>query len=93
MQRCAAKAQQENLPCGRETLDSSFTESQNVLDRLLNGLGEIVEARLIRRILDQLPQIFASETSGSQVALKDDLLTELYISGYSISSGGATRMF
>ena len=58
-----------------------------MIDSLSNELGTIVEAQLIKRIFDQLPQIFSGETSGLQVALKDNLLTELYISGIGISGG------
>lgn len=87
VQRCVKKAREGSLPYGREALDASFAERKNVTEKLSNELGEIVEARLIKRIFDQLFQIFAGETSGLQVALKDDLLTELYISGIGISGG------
>ena len=87
VQRCVAKARLGQLPYGQEATGSSFTERKCVIERLSEKLGEIVEAKLIKRIFDQLPEIFAGETSGLQVALKDDLLAELYISGIGISGG------
>lgn len=87
VQRCVTKAREASLPYGREALDASLTERKNVIERLSNELGDIVEAKLIMRIYDQLVPIFAGETSGLQVALKDDLLTELYVSGIGISGG------
>ena len=87
VQRCVAKAQHGSLLYGQEALNSSLAQRKNVIDKLSDELGEIVEAKLIKRIFDQLPRIFAGEASGLQVALKDDLLTELYISGIGISGG------
>lgn len=40
---------------------------------------------MIKRIYDALPKIFSNETSGLQVALEDNLLAELYVSGLGIS--------
>ena len=85
--RCAVKAQNGSLRYGREALQCSTAQRKNVIDQLSYELEAIVEAQLIKRIYDNLSQIFEGETSGLQVALKDNLLAELYISGIGISGG------
>ena len=87
IQRCVDKAQREELPYGKKALDCSTTQRKDLIDSVSKELDTIVEAQLIKRIFDQLPQIFSGETSGLHVALKDNLLTELYISGIGISGG------
>ena len=87
VQRCVGKAQREELPYGKKALGCSTTQRKELIDSISKELDTIVEAQLIKRIFDQLPQIFSGETSGLHVALKDNLLTELYISGIGISGG------
>ena len=87
VQRCVGKAQREELPYGKEALVCSTTQRKELIDSISKELDTIVEAQLIKRIFDQLPQIFSGETSGLHVALEDNLLTELYISGIGISGG------
>ena len=87
VQRCVGKAQRGKLPYGQKALDCSFAQRKEVIDRVSLELDTIVEAQLIKRIYDELEQIFSGVTSGLHVALKDNLLTELYISGIGISGG------
>ncbi|KAL9047293.1 MAG: hypothetical protein Q9214_000093 [Letrouitia sp. 1 TL-2023] len=87
VRRCYAKAQKGELPHGKTALRYSETERMHLIEQLSGDLGAIVEAQLIKRIFDQLPQIFSGETSGLHVALQDNLLAELYISGIGISGG------
>ena len=87
VQRYVRKAQIGELPYGRKALSCSITEMKELIDLISKELDTVVEAQLIKRVFDQLPQIFSGETSGLQVALKDDLLTELYVSGIGISGG------
>lgn len=85
--RCIQSAEANLLPYGKEALGSSVAERDTVIDRLSVELDDIVEAKLIKRIYNSLPQIFSGETSGLHVALKDNLLTELYVSGVGIACG------
>lgn len=87
VQRCVGKAQRDELPYGKNALGCSTTQRKELIDSISKELDTIVEAQLIKRIFDQLPQIFSGETSGLHVALEDNLLTELYISGIGISGG------
>ena len=87
VQRCVGKAQREELPYGKKALACSTAQRKELIDSISKELDTIVEAQLIKRIFNQLPQIFSGETSGLHVALKDNLLTELYISGIGISGG------
>ena len=87
VQRCVDKAQRDQLPYGKEALGCSTTQRKELIHSISKELDTIVEAQLIKRIFDQLQQIFSGETSGLHVALKDNLLTELYISGIGISGG------
>lgn len=87
VQRCVGKAQRDELPYGKKALGCSTTQRKELIDSISKELDTIVEAQLIKRIFDQLPQIFSGETSGLHVALEDNLLTELYISGIGISGG------
>lgn len=87
VQRCVGKARRDELPYGKKALGCSTTQRKERIDLISKELDTIVEAQLIKRIFDQLPKIFSGETSGLQVALKDDLLSELYVSGIGISGG------
>ena len=87
IKRSVSKARKGELAFGQNAVNSSFKERKEVIDKTYSGLDTIVEAQLIKRIYDQLEQIFSGETSGLHVALKDDLLTELYVSGIGISGG------
>ncbi|KAL9027875.1 MAG: hypothetical protein Q9196_003666 [Gyalolechia fulgens] len=87
VRRCFARAQRGELPHGKTALGYSPTQREHAIEQLSAELGSIVEARLIKRIYDQLLQIFSGETSGLHVALQDNLLAELYISGIGISGG------
>lgn len=85
--RCIESAEANILPYGKEALRSTVAERKTVIGRLSEELDDIVEAKLISRIFNSLTQIFSGETSGLHVALKDNLLTELYVSGVGIASG------
>lgn len=85
--RCIKSAEANVLPYGNEALRSSVAERKTIIDKLSAELDDIVEAKLIKRVYNNLPQIFSGETSGLHVALKDNLLTELYVSGVGIASG------
>ena len=87
VQRCVGKAQRDELPYGKKALGCSNTQRKELIESISKELDTIVEAQLIKRIFDHLPQIFSGETSGLQVALKNNLLTELYVSGIGISGG------
>lgn len=87
VQRCVGRAQRGELPYGQKALDCSIAQRKAVIDQISQELDTIVEAQLIKRIYDQLEQLFSGETSGLHVALKDNLLTELYVSGIGISGG------
>ncbi|MCJ1377213.1 hypothetical protein MMC17_000305 [Xylographa soralifera] len=87
IQRCVKSAEAGTLPYGREALHSTSGERATVIRELSDELGDIVEVKLVKRIYDNLPKIFTNETSGLQVALQDNLLNELYVSGIGISGG------
>ncbi|KAL8704809.1 MAG: hypothetical protein Q9201_002041 [Fulgogasparrea decipioides] len=87
VRRCYARAQRGELPHGRTALSYTAAQRKDAIEQLSGELGTIVEAQLIKRIFDQLLQIFSGETNGLHVALQDNLLTELYISGIGISGG------
>ena len=87
VQRCIGKAHKDELPYGKKALGYSTSQRKELIDSISKELDTIVEAKLIKRIFDELPQIFSNETSGLHVALKDNLLTELYVSGIGISGG------
>lgn len=87
VRRCYARAQRGGLPHGRTALSYSHVQRKHAIEQLSAELGTIVEAQLIKRIYDQLLQIFSGKTSGLHVALQDNLLTELYVSGIGISGG------
>ena len=87
VRRCYARAQRGELPHGRTALGYTAAQRKHAIEQLSSELGTIVEAQLIKRIFDQLLQIFSGETSGLHVALQDNLLTELYVSGIGISGG------
>ena len=87
VQRCVSNAQSGEIPYGRKALNCSTTQRKELIDSISKELDTIVEAQLIKRIFDQLPQIFSGETSGLQVALKDNLLTAMYVSGIGITGG------
>ncbi|KAI4247300.1 MAG: hypothetical protein LQ352_006197 [Teloschistes flavicans] len=87
VRRCYVRAQRGELPHGRTALSYTQDQRKHAIEQLSGELSTIVEAQLIKRIYDQLLQIFSGETSGLHVALQDNLLTELYISGIGISGG------
>lgn len=87
VRRCFARAQRGELPHGKTALGYSPAQRKLAIEQMSAELGSIVEAQLIKRIYDQLLPIFSGETSGLHVALQDNLLTELYISGIGISGG------
>lgn len=84
IQRCFTSAKAEKLPYASEALLASADCRSKVIDRLSIQLGHIVEIRLVKKIYDNLPAILSNEISGLQVALQDNLLTELYTSGLGI---------
>lgn len=85
-QRCIDSMRAGTLEYGDEALDASPPARSGIIDSLAVELSDVVEARLIMRIYHNLPRIFAGETSGLQVALEHDLLSELYVSGIGISA-------
>ncbi|KAL8656993.1 MAG: hypothetical protein Q9226_002364 [Calogaya cf. arnoldii] len=87
VRRCYTRAQKGDLPYGKTALGYTTAQRKAAIEQLSNELGTIVEAQLIKRIYDALPQIFSGETSGLYVALQDNLLTEFYVSGIGISGG------
>ena len=74
------------LEYGREALDASPSMRSGIIDSLKVELCDIVEAKLIIRIHKNLADIVTGETSGLQVALEQDLLSELYTSGIGVSA-------
>ena len=74
------------LEHGNEALETSPSARLENIQCLAVELGNVVEAKLIMRIYNRLPEILIGETSGLQVALEHDLLSELYISGIGISA-------
>ena len=87
VRRCYTRAQKGDMPHGSIALGYTQTQRKAAIEQLSNELGTIVEAQLIKRIYDALLPIFSGETSGLHVALQDNLLAELYISGIGISGG------
>lgn len=87
VRRCYTRAQKGDMPHGKTALRYTPPQRKAAIEQLSNELGTIVEAQLIKRIYDALPQIFSGETSGLHVALQDSLLTELYVTGIGISGG------
>ena len=87
IKRCVNKARKGELAFGQDAVSASFEERKGVIDRVSSELDTVVEVKLMKRVYDQLEQILCGETSGLHVALKDDLLTELYVSGIGVSGG------
>ncbi|KAL8886198.1 MAG: hypothetical protein Q9215_006064 [Flavoplaca cf. flavocitrina] len=87
VRRCYTRAQKDDMPHGSIALGYTQTQRKATIEQLSNELGTIVEAQLIKRVYDALLPIFSGETSGLHVALQDNLLAELYISGIGISGG------
>ena len=86
VRRCIESMRGGRLEYGRKALDASPLARSKVIDSLDIELSDIVEARLIIRIYKSLPKIVTGETSGLQVALEHDLLSELYTSGIGVSA-------
>ena len=86
VRRCIESMRGGGLEYGREALDASPSKRCEVIDSLDIELSDIVEARLIIRIYKSLAKIVTGETSGLQVALEHDLLSELYTSGIGVSA-------
>lgn len=86
IRRCIEFMRAGHLEFGDEALEKPPSVRSRVIDSLAAELSDIVEAKLIMHIYNNLPRIFTGETSGLQVALEHDLLSELYISGIGISA-------
>ena len=86
VQRNINYASEGKLVYGKEALAATPQERYQVIGRLMEKLEQIHEAKLINAIHRNLGQILSGETSGLNVALEGDLLTELYVSGISIAS-------
>jgi SAM-dependent methyltransferase len=86
VQRRYEDAKSDSLPFASEALSASGCARSEVIEHLSAELNDIVEVRLTKRIYDNLPAILSNETSGLEVALRDNLLTELYVSGLGISA-------
>ena len=84
--RCIESMRAGRLEYGSEALDASPSARSGVIDSLGTELGDIVEAKLIIRIHENLAEIVTGKTSGLQVALEQDLLSELYTSGIGVSA-------
>lgn len=86
VRRCIESMRAGRLEYGSEALDASPSARSEIIDSLGIELSDIVEAKLIMRIHKNLAQIVTGETSGLQVALEHDLLSELYTSGIGVSA-------
>lgn len=86
VRRCIESMRDGRLEYGIEALDASPSARSGVIDSLGVELSDIVEAKLIIRIHKNLAEIVTGKTSGLQVALEQDLLSELYTSGIGVSA-------
>ena len=85
IQRSVGYAQDGKIPYGSEALAVSSAERSKRINYLNSLLEDMIEAKLISAIHHNLSAILTGKTSGLQVALENNLLAELYISGYSIT--------
>ncbi|KAL8758325.1 MAG: hypothetical protein Q9199_001581 [Rusavskia elegans] len=81
IERCLTRARTHDLPFGFEALSACQQSRSEVIDSLSAEMNDHIEVRLVKRLCDNLPGIFANETSSLEVALEDNLLTEVYQSG------------
>ena len=85
IKRTVEYAEDGKIPYGFEALAASATKRRERISYLNSALEDMIEAKLISAIFHSLPAILAGTTSGLQVSLENNLLAELYTSGYSIT--------
>lgn len=86
VQRCFVSAKAGKLPFSLEALSAPASSRSEVINDLSLQMSDIIEIKIVKRIYDSLPAILSNQTSGLQVALQDNLLTELYAKGLGITA-------
>ena len=81
-------AHRDTYPFGKAVLELSLSERAKKINDLSLALNLVsVESRLMSRIYQNLPSIFRDEITGIQIAIQDNLLSEMYESGQAINEG------
>ena len=80
-EKSAAKIRTEDSPSVFAIFSESSARCSQIIDSLSEEMNNHIEIKLVKRLYDHLPSIITNETSSLQVALQDNLLTEIYTTG------------
>ena len=86
IERRVEAARAGKLESGLQALAESPDQRSQMIEQLCDEMNDIIEIKLVKRIYDHMPAILTNAISPLQVALQDDLLTEVYKSGIVLSS-------
>ena len=81
IQRSREKIMDAPIKYDLRALLESPLRRPHMIGQLCGELNDIVEVRLAKRLYDRLPSMLANGISSLQVALEDELLTEVYQKG------------
>ncbi len=71
---------------GLEATAATPSARSAVIENIFQDLDHMVETKLTRRMYENMSAIFSGRITGIELALKDNLLVDLYASGHGISS-------
>ncbi|KAF2656390.1 hypothetical protein K491DRAFT_778066 [Lophiostoma macrostomum CBS 122681] len=80
-----AKAVAEESSFSAEAAAATSMGRARAIDNLFEELDYLVEAKLIRKMYENMSSIFTGTTSGLEIALEDGLLADMYTSGLGVS--------
>jgi hypothetical protein len=84
--RCHSKVAAGETPFRLEAIAATSSTPSDVINTVLENLGELVEIKLIHRIFENMSAIFSSQTTSLELALEDNLLADLYTLGLGVSA-------
>lgn len=79
-------AQEGNVPFGLEATTASPDIRSQTINSLFEDMGGIVETKFLRRIFENLSNILSGSTTGLELALQGDLLSDLYQSSLGVTA-------
>ena len=79
--RCVKPVNNNSLSITKEALEATTEQRSQFIAQLFDETHEIAEARLVRKVYENLPSILDGRKTGSEVLLEDSLLANVYLSG------------
>jgi hypothetical protein len=73
-------------PCAHVARSMLTTERKDTIERMCETLPEIIDVKVAKRIFDSMANILNGTTTGVEVALRDNVLNDVYTSSLGISA-------